>query len=117
PDAIVSDRRRGSATIAKRMVDPSSPSAGSGWTQIDCGAASWSARMEIRPARDRSTVAASAVARAYRLRLPGDGGKVTAATASSKAWFVWTLAAKTASRVPVVSTTLAASAGNASWYE
>ena len=39
PEAIVSDRRPGSATIANRIVEPSSPSAGSGWTQIGCGSA------------------------------------------------------------------------------
>src|SRR4026209_2504228 len=89
PAAIVSERRAGSATMANRIVDASSPSAGSGWAQMLSGAPSWSARIPTTPSVVGAAVEASVLARARRSWLHDDGGKVTSATDGSSAWFVW----------------------------
>ena len=117
PGATHIVRVSGSQIIANRMVEPSSPSRGSGWAQMASPAASWSARTDARLSTVGAAAGPSCRARASRDRLPSDGGIAAAATDGSKAWFVCSRTSRTAAVVAVDSIANASLLGNAHMYE
>ena len=71
--------------MAKMTASASSPSAGSGWRQMVDGAEPWSARIAITSAGVAGRAAATSSARrAWRARLPADGGAPSAASSGSR---------------------------------